>query len=407
MAEVKKFSDTLVLLLTGTGAVEQPKVEEALQSAKSLNCSLERALVMLGHASENGLKSIMDAQHMVKDGKITLEMAVKALRFAKQNSLDLDEAINVLTSVHKKTAVVSSITNDFTQLLLDSQMINREQLGRALQRSQESGMTIGRILVLNRDLSTWMMASALHAQLLVRDEKISKDDAINGLQAVGRRRITIEQALFELGLYRETAGQTTRIGELFQMAGFMGESDMLECLEIELVKEKQFGQILLEQGHATHPLLEAAIYLQDMVSNDTIRAHQAAEALRSVRLKEVSVYQAVAELQPPPQLTPPNLSFCEVISQSGIATADKIAASVEVDEESSVKAGKKLLAAGLVNEVTLYTALRAYSLLREGYVSNENAVSVLQYCQKNNLSVDEALVKLGMNIPSRMQWLWT
>src|ERR1700733_10306203 len=135
MAEVKKFSDTLVLLLTGTGAVEQPKVEEALQSAKSLNCSLERALVMLGHASENSLKSIMDAQHMVKDGKITLEMAVKALRFAKQNSLDLDEAINVLTSVHKKTSVVSSITNDFTQLLLDSQMINREQLGRALQRS--------------------------------------------------------------------------------------------------------------------------------------------------------------------------------------------------------------------------------------------------------------------------------
>jgi hypothetical protein len=407
MAEVKKFSDTLVLLLTGTGAVEQPKVEEALQSAKSLNCSLERALVMLGHASENSLKSIMDAQHMVKDGKITLEMAVKALRFAKQNSLDLDEAINVLTSVHKKTSVVSSITNDFTQLLLDSQMINREQLGRALQRSQESGMTIGRILVLNRDLSSWMMASALHAQLLVRDEKISKEDAINGLQAVGRRRITIEQALFELGLYRESAGQTTRIGELFQMAGFMGESDTLECLEIELVKEKQFGQILLEQGHATHPLLEAAIYLQDMVSNDTIRAHQAAEALRSVRMKEVSVYQAVAELQPPPQLTPPNLTFCELISQSGIATADNIAAAVEVDEESSVKAGKKLLAAGLVNEVTLYTALRAYSLLREGYVSNESSVSILQYCQKNNLSVDEALVKLGMNIPSRMQWLWT
>jgi hypothetical protein len=406
MAELKKFSDTLVILLTGTNTVAQPKIDEAVKSAKTLNCTLERALIMLGHASEHSLKSIMEAQALVHEGKISLDMAVKALRFAKSNHLELGEAINVLSSVHQKTQVLQSVTNVLTTLLLDSQMITREQLGSALKKSQESGMTIGRLLVINRDLSNWMMNSALNAYLLVKQEKISKEDAVTALQAVGRRRITIEQSLFELNLYRETPGQTIRLGEFFQMCGFLGDGDMLECLEIELVKEKQFGQILLEQGHATHALLEAAVYLQDMIANDTIRAYQAAEALKSVRIKEVSVYQAVAELRPPPQLTPPPFRFGEMIVAAGLSNDEQIAQVLDPEEDSSVKGGKRLLKSGIINEVMLYTVLRTYSLLREGYISNDHAVQLLKYCGENNVSVDEGMVKAGITAPSRMQWLW-
>ncbi len=252
-----------------------------------------------------------------------------------------------------------------------------------------------------------MMLSALHASIHLRDGKITKPQAVQALQTVGRRRISIEQALFELGLFREPPGQTVKIGELCQMSGFLGESDMLECLEIEIVKEKQFGQILLEQGHVTHQLLEAAVYLQDMVSNDTLRAYQAAEALRQVRNRDISVYQAVAELQPPPQLTGPILTMAALLEQAGVATAEQISAAADADEESSIRMGKKLLGAGLVTEPMLYTTLRCYSLLREGFLSNEQAVSVLSYCKTNAASIDEALMKLVMFVPPRMQWIWT
>lgn len=403
----KKFSDTLVLLLTGTNTVAPSHIDEATKSAKQMNVPLERALIMLGHASEHSLKSILQAQEMIKEGKISLDMAVKALRFAKQNHLDLDEAINVLTSVHKKTTVVSTVTNELTRLLLDAAMINQEQLGRALTRASDSGMQMGRILVLNRDLSSWMMLSALNAQILVRDGKITKDQAVQALGAVGRRRISIEQALFELGLYREPPGQTIKIGELCLMSGLMGESDMLECLEIEIVKEKQFGQILLEQGLVTQVLLEAAVYLQDMVSNDTLRGYQAAEALRQVRNKEVSVYQAVAELQPPPQLTPPPLKMAEVLDQSGVVDSEAIKKAVDSEEDSSIRLGKKLLSAGLVTEAQLYATLRCCSLLSEGFISNDSAISIMQYTQKGGMSIDDALIKLGLFVPSRLQWIWT
>ena len=93
----------------------------------------------------------MQAQELIKDGKISIDMAVKSLRFAKQNHLELEEAITVLGSVHKKTMVVSSITNDLTRLMMEAGMITQEQLGRALTRASESQMQMGHILVLNRD----------------------------------------------------------------------------------------------------------------------------------------------------------------------------------------------------------------------------------------------------------------
>jgi hypothetical protein len=144
-----------------------------------------------------------------------------------------------------------------------------------------------------------------------------------------------------------------------------------------------------------------------MVSNDTLRAYQAAEALRQVRNKEVSVYQAVAELQPPPQLTPAVLKIAELVNQAGIAGMDQIQKLGDPDEESSIRLGKKMLGAGLVNEAQLYATLRCYSLMREGFVSNDSAISVLQYTQKGAMSIDEALIKLGLLVPTRMQWIWT
>jgi hypothetical protein len=96
----------------------------------------------------------------------------------------------------------------------------------------------------------------------------------------------------------------------------------------------------------------------------------------------------------------------ELLEQAEVATAEQLA-TIAQGEESSIKVGKKVLSAGLVNEATLYVALRCYSLLREGFVSNDQAVQSLLYTQKSGGSLDESLIKLNLNLPARMQWIWT
>lgn len=407
MLEKQATADALPTLLIGASIISQQKLEEAMNTAKSLNVPLARALTMLNMVGETTLKLVQDAEQLVVSKEATVDLALKALRLARQNNMNMEDAIGVITSVHKKTQTVQSITNPLTELLLKAELITNEQLGRSIIQAKDTGMQMGRIMVLNRDLSGWMMNAALTAQLLVRDGKVTKDQAVQALLIVARRRVSIEQALFELGLFSEKSGQTVRIGELVLMAGFLSEGDMLECLEIELIKEKQFGQILLEQGLVTHDLLEAAIVLQDMVSNGTLRAFQAADALKQVKARSISVYQAVAELYPATQAEPKEFLPAKLLTDAGLISASDLEKVIDPTEKSSIKVGKKVLSTGAISEAVLYTALRTYSLYKQGFLSAEQSVNALKKSRNENLTLDEALSKLGWIVPARMQWIWS
>lgn len=403
----KQATETAGTLFVGAGFISPGQLEEAKKTADSLSVPLERALIMLKMVSDESVGKVQEADEMVSGGVVSVDMAVRALRLARQHNMKVKDAVGVLGEIHKKTGRVQTITTPLTELLLSANMVTGEQVGRAIQQAQDTGMQTGRILVLNRDVSSWMMTAALNALILVRDGKIDKDQAQKALATVGHRRISIEQALFELGLYVEKEGKTIRLGELAALAGFLSDSDMLECLEIELVKEKQFGQILLEQGVVTHELLEAAIVLQDMVANDSLRAFQAGQALRRARDNQVSVYQAVAELDPPVQAPQKHISPSELLVQSGLVDQDKMNELVPEELDSSIKVGKKVLAAGVISESFLYLALRTYSLFKQGYLSADQAIAALAKCREDKVSLDEALSQLGWIVPARMQWVWT
>lgn len=408
MVEQKQAADNIGTIVIGASICTQQQLDEASKSCKSLNVSIERALVMLNFAGEHTMKNVIKADAMVREGKISVDTAVKGVRLARQNNMELEDAIGVIGQVHQRTQVkMAAVTNPLTELLLSTDMITQEQLGRAIQKARDTGMQMGRVLVLNRDLSSWMMTAALSALILVRDGKINKQQAMQGLLAVGRRRVSIEQALFELGLYVEKSGQTIKIGELIAMSGLISESDMLECLEIELIKEKQFGQILLEQGLVTHALLEAAIILQDMVGSGQIKAFQAGEALKQVRAREIVVYQALAELQPPVNAPQKELRPSDLLVESELVDRETITGLIDPGEASSIRVGKRVLAAGIISESFLYTALRTYSLFREGMLSADQAVTALARCKKESLGLDEALAKCGWIVPARMQWIWS
>ncbi|MCW5823899.1 MAG: hypothetical protein KIT34_13925 [Cyanobacteria bacterium TGS_CYA1] len=400
-------TDNFGTLVLSTGLISPQQMEEAKKTSKNLNVPLERSLVMLDMMSGFLLGLVQEANELVSNGTVSLDLAVRALRLARQHNMKLKDAIGVLGQVHKKTGRVQTITTPVTELLLASNMITMEQIGRAVSQAQDSGMQTGRILVLNRDVSSWMMTAVLNALLMVRDGKIDKENAKEAISTVGNRRVSIEQALFELGLYVEKEGNTVRIGELVAMAGFVSESDMLECLEIELVKEKQFGQILLEQGLVTSELLEAAIILQDMVASGNIKAFQAAEALRAVRDKGVMVYQAMAELKPPPQAPQKHISPQDLLVEAGFLDRETINQLVSEEETSSIRVGKKVLTAGIISEAFLYLALRTYSLFRQGFLSADQATKALALCKSDNMSLDEVLSKQGWFVPARMQWIWS
>jgi hypothetical protein len=403
----KNPTNTLSKLLIAARVVKQPDLEEALKTAKRLDINLARALVMLKFASDNALDNPVKAEELVRKGKLSFELAVKALVLARQNSIDLEDAINVMGAVVTKTQTLPSATNALSELLLAGQMLTQEQLGQALQTSREANMGLGRTLTVNRSVTRWALAEALTTLLLVKESKISKEQAVNALRVAATRRASVTQILFELGQFHESSGESLKLSELIFLAGLLGESDYMECIEIEVTQERPFGQIVVELGLIDSTVLEAAGQLHDMVGS-VLKPFQAAEALKQVRAKNITVYQAIAELQPPPQVPQRSLRLGDLVVESGLVQREGLEAALATStEDKAVRIGKKLLAAGLLSETTLYASLRCYSLAREGLMSADQAILVLSACKTDNLSLEEALQKFAVSPPSRMQWSWS
>lgn len=257
----EKISDTFLTLLISANIVKSSDLEEADGIAKSLKIPLSKALIMSGVASEQRVSLTLQAQARVEANLISLDLAIRALRLAALSDTDLDTALSKLALVHKNTNQVVSLTNDLTALLLAAKLISAEELGEAIKHSQNSKIMIGHTLVLLNFIDSSTLNAALHAVLQIRQKLLDKDKAAQGLRYASRREITIEQSLFELDFFVPPKADTMRLSELVTMAGIISQADLVECLEAELFKNKQFGQVLLEQGLISQSQLNAAVEL--------------------------------------------------------------------------------------------------------------------------------------------------
>ncbi|HEY9777370.1 MAG TPA: hypothetical protein V6C81_26645 [Planktothrix sp.] len=405
--ETDTAQDVLSVLLSGSNMLKRADLDEASSIAAELAVPFQRALIMSGFATEEQLQPALEAEKRVRSGKLSLDEAMKALRLAVQRNTTIDSALKELNEVHKKTGVYVSATNELTSLLIAAKIITPEQLGESIKKAAETGMMIGQVLLLEKIISLNILSASLNALFLIKDSNLEKDKASQGLKYANQRSITIEQSLFELQFFTQPSGLSLRLGELFEMGQVISRAQMVECLEVEFFKQKQFGQILLEQGLITHEHLDAAVLLQNSVGTETLKAYQAAEALKRVCLQNVQVYQAMAEAQAGAATADSELRLGPMLVQAGLSTEETIEKAIaEQPSGSNIKVGKLLLTAGLIKEKDLYNALRCQSLVKLGYMSGTQSVQALEHAYKNSVKLDEAMATLGLNVPSRMQWSW-
>lgn len=403
----KKTTDTLMLLITSAGVMRESDLEEALQDSKRLDISLERAIVMAGKASDNTLKLPLEALKLVNTNQAPLDDVVAALRLVSHQHMSLSEAMAIVrvhaAEKHPPKPVVN-VTSEIGQLLLAAGVITQDQLEQATQKGQQSAIPVGRMLRLNRDITSMMLNSAINAQLLLRDKKATREQVIAALKFANKKKASIEQALFELGNYQQPGDNELKLSDLFSMAGLITDSDRLECLELEIIRKQPIGQILQDQGLATQELVETAIHLQGTVASETVRAYQAAEALRRVGKDKVSVYQALAELRYGAPAPPMRLG--DLLVATEFATTQQIESALEHSTASNIKVGKVLLHAGIISEDKLFSSLRCQSLVKFGFLSDAQAIAALRQSDRNKISLDDAFSAMGLYAPTSMQWSW-
>jgi len=392
MSETTKPKTSIQLgqLMVDSGLITPAQLEGCLRLAEQTSMPLGRVLIMCGNTSEHVLQAAVQAQSLLKDGLLDLDSAIQALRTVSQKSIPLEDALKTLGWQSDN----SLRANKLGELLLESGIVSSEVLDSALSGSFATGLPLGRFLVLLGAISESLLAIALNAQIMIRDGKVSRDKAVEGLKAA---RLRLEVPLMEKSLYRMPARHTIRLGELFVLAGILSETHLMNALEMGLVTQKPIGQILMELGLCHEKSLNAALKLQQAVSEGRLRPLQASSALAKVHNSDLSLADAIAQLRP--ELLPKEelqlVSLASFLKLVGTVTDDDIEKAVQVGLENSQILGRMLLVAGVIDEPTLQAAMRLDALVRAKLVTLEQACYAFNYSQQRLLNVDEALHEIG------------
>lgn len=384
-------------LLTKSGILSAELLTDALNKAKERALPLGKVLVMLGYIKQRDLKAAVEAQSLINDGMVSLEMAAQALAIVVKSDVKLPEALGQMGWKKQKQGA----TNRLGELLVEAEAVTWDQLDEALKTSQETGLPVGRVLVFRKYIANEVLLACLTAQKLIREGVINREQAVQGLKAVRQRQISFEESLQQSGFYRPPARRSTPLGYILVQAGLLDQNQLMTCMELALTNEKPIGEVFIEERLLSRSLLKAAIKVQEMVDNGTLTGQLASQALRQIFSEGCSVVKAIAHACVPRVEAKHAALMQELLTLSGLADPKDLAQLLGAGSNASIDIEKELLLSGIVNESMLYALLRGVYLIEQRFLVQEDAIMALHHCHRNNTSMDEALRELGWTATTR------
>jgi hypothetical protein len=270
-------------LFVKAGVISQKQLDDTVRAAGSKHLHIGQMLTMSGMIQHRDLQAAVDAQSMLRDKVIDMAMASRCLKVAVKTGASFGDLVREELAIEQQA---STQTNRLGEILMDAKLINRAVLDAAMQRSLATGLPLGRILVLNGSLSDSLLRTALEIQVRVRDGMMDRDEALQALKAEasgGKDRLPdLQRITGDHNSLKPVPQKKVRLGELLVLAGFLNETDVMSCLELGLLSDRQIGEVMVEQGYVSGQMLQVALTVQQMIEEDRFDREQAGAALRQM-----------------------------------------------------------------------------------------------------------------------------
>ena len=380
-------------LLTGAGLLSIEALREAMLTAKQQQMPVGRILITSGYLSENQLQATVQAQSLLKDGLVEMPTVVKALAIIAQEQTSLDNALARCGWQRQ----LNSVSNKLGELLMEAKIISPEDLQHALTQCENIGLPLGRMLVLTGSLTEQMLSNALNAQVFLRDKKITREQALKGLKAAQQRQLPLESALADSDFQLPSA-TSVKLGELLIEAGLVDKANLMNAVELGLLQDKLIGQVLRQLNLLSEADLSAALELQKLTKNGTLRRPEAVEVLSQCH-KEKSNIADVLKRKMPPQVresaSKEELYLDQFLKIAGIINQAEIDKAIKIGSQDSDIFGKMLLMAGVMEEQMVEASLDAYALVSDSTLTMDQAMIALKNCRAKGHDLETAFKDLG------------
>jgi hypothetical protein len=365
---------------------------EMLSIANETSMPVGRVFVLTGVISESDLENLILCQSFLKEKLLDIDQAKKAMHMAREKKVPLEQALT-----HLGWAPSDSLqeTTPLGELLIASNYISRTQLEAALSHQKKSGLPFGRTLVLGGTISESLLAAAVNAQIMIRDQKIDREQAVTALKESRRRQISFETSLQAKGFYDLPKRSAPRIGEILTFAGIISDSELVGALETGLITKMPVGEVLVTSKFLTRELLDAALASQKLLADAAIEFGDVRTILDHVKDGKDFDW-AIKSLQEdgakPPKPQPPSLlAFLKMLRCLDDA---EVTQAFETAKHNTQIISQVLLIGGTMDENTLKKADDCRTLVHEGRLTLEHATIAFDYSRRRAISISEALKEL-------------
>ena len=255
-------------LLVDLDLVTRTRVEQAAVLSSLTTLPLGKLLSMLDYVPERLIKSTIEAQSLLRDRLIKLDLAKKAMYLVRSSGISFGEALRALGFENPGTR-----RSRLGELLTDSKKIGSEQLEFGLAISNSSGLPLGQVFILMNKITEDFLRVALALQRELRRGNIERPRVI-------ARLATADQADETANSLPSLNSERTKLGELLVSAGIIEEEKLIQASEISASLNMLLGEFLIQKSVIERDVLTLALKLQSLNWQGKISLAQAAGILK-------------------------------------------------------------------------------------------------------------------------------
>ncbi len=279
-------------LLLASGMVSQAVLDEAKRVSMESGMSLGSSLMSTRAIVFANLNYVLECINLIGEGRISQQVAVKALALIQFEKIDLSEALRRQRINPKSTQSKLKLGD----LLTAGSVVSEKDALTAVESAMTEKRLLGEILVRSGLLSAELLQDALDMQSLVIKEVITKDEAAFVLrQSVADKQSVLQVLKNRKSLQDEpaTAGQAL---DLLIKAKLVDTMAIPQAMAKQAKYEMDALKALVASDVLGAMVCRAAIETARRVSNGDLSPQQAILAIHHCDRTRGEIEQALVEL---------------------------------------------------------------------------------------------------------------
>jgi len=283
----------------------------------------------------------------------------------------------------------SELAEQIGDLLVRCGAVTPELLRDAVRIADMTNNSLGRTFEANGYLSEASVEElAPKLKIQIENKEISLEDAVDLMEAVGRRGVDLATAMRQLrqGAYISVDKSSNKLGQLMALAGIISQEHFSQGLYDSLNTTLPLGMVLVEKEIVLPAVLEWCLTAQAMVNAGALSEDEAAHALRVARLKGCDLKQSLLELKLSTQGLEREFGLGDLLIMANYLTATQLLAVREFSLSHDKEVNDVFLDLGMVREEIVDASQQLLLMVKEGVLTKEQAALIVRkLCRCSNV----------------------